>query len=761
MKSFKDKHFGSDCSHNDVDIDLYYSRDEVFGHFAENGRAYIVERRDTPRDWIQYLCNKKVRSGVSNIGKGFLFHINGVHVSKQYETNGNYIDRNLNGERKIILELNGREHDFFLDSKDFTCTVRPGYVTYSGKIENLQVEVVIFVPLEAPCECWCIKITNNGAKTADIKLSAKLDVLKIAPLVINEDKNEFVTQVEDAALELRFVNVFKASHANGFEYSSYPVTYKEFVEIENAEYYHEIIKSALSVEPSKTESWNIVSAACLNEAEHEEINAFVNADVCETELSAVKARWAEVIERNQCRTPDENFDRFLNVWLKNQMHITYLYDRGRRMTGYRDGMQDSWGYLLADKPENALGKVLYLLSFMYTDGRCPRGVHNQGTKHDLDDFCDAPIWIPIFLNSYIKETGDFDVLNKEVGFFNSQETATVEEHIWRSLDYMYRSRGKNGLILMRDGDWADGLTGMNKYGKDATSAWVTMAAFNAQNLMAEIYEQIGNTEKATELKNRSAEYKKIVNDVAWDGDWLAYAFFEDGEAVGSHKNLEGKIWLNAQTWGIFTGIVDDKRRIKKISNAVARYLDTPYGAMVNYPPYVFYGERNGRLMGQRPGMFLNASIYNHAASFKVFSDIKRGENDVAFDTFMRCLPNHPDCSDTRRTSEPFSVVNVYYGPDHPRYGMNLFSYFTAASAWLIHAGYEEILGVKPHFNGIKIEPAVPEDWNEYEVTKTYRGTKYTFKFTRSDEKGITVDGKPVCGNIVCSANPTCLVEVKF
>lgn len=257
------------------------------------------------------------------------------------------------------------------------------------------------------------------------------------------------------------------------------------------------------------------------------------------------------------------------------------------------------------------------------------------------------------------------------------------------------------------------------------------------------------------------EYKRIVNDVAWDGKWLVYGFFEDGEPIGSARNLEGKIWLNPQTWGIFTGIVDDKTRVKKISDAVSRYLDTPYGALVNYPPYILYGERNGRIQNQRPGMFLNSSVYNHAASFKVFSDVKRGENDVAYDTFMRCLPNHPDNSDTRRTSEPFAVGNVYYGPEHPRAGMNLFTWFTAAPAWLIHGGFDEILGVKADFDGLRIEPHAPSDWEEYEVSRLYRGTRYRIKFIRSDEKGIRIDGKPIDGNLVLSDKPECEIEVRF
>jgi len=184
--------------------------------------------------------------------------------------------------------------------------------------------------------------------------------------------------------------------------------------------------------------------------------------------------------------------------------------------------------------------------------------------------------------------------------------------------------------------------------------------------------------------------------------------------------------------------------------------------MVMYPPYVFHGERCGRIQKQRPGMFLNGSIYNHAASFKVFSDIKRGDFDEAYDTLMRCLPNHPDNSDTRRTSEPFSVGNVYYGPNHSRYGMNLFSWFTAAPSWLIHGGFEEILGVKAGFHGLELTPRVPADWSEYKVSKLYRGTMYQIQFIRSNEEtGIWVDGQKQDGNVINSDKKVCDVLVKY
>lgn len=757
MVSVKGRVYQPDCSHNDVDIDLYYARDEVFGRFIENGRGYVIERRDTPRGWTQYLCNDKVRSAVTNVGKGSLFHANGVMVTKHKETNGNYIPRNLNGERGLFVRLADKEYDFFNQSDNYTCTVRPGFVVYEGDIEQLHLEITVFVPLYAPCECWNVKITNNGTEKQEITLKASQDVPTKEEPEIDSVKKEVKALIVNNYLKKSATNIFKASLSDDISSQDYLELYDDNNEIK---YYRESISAQISVAAGESANWNIVSAAITKTSEADEIAEFTDSEKCQTELSEIIKKWDEMIESNYCTVPDKNFESFLNIWIKNQLYLTYRYDRAGRLTGYRDGMQDSWGYMLVNLKESK-SKIMALLKYMYSDGRCPRGVHQHGEIHDLDDYCDAPIWIPIAINAYIKETGDYSILEEQVGFFDSDEVSSVEDHIYRSLDYMYHSRGKNGLVLMRDGDWADGLGGINKYGADATSAWVTIAAYNAQNLMSEIYRKIGNNEKADEMDRRSAEYKEIVNDVAWDGNWLVYGFFEDGEAIGSHKNLEGKIWLNPQTWGIFTGIIDDPKRVKKISDAVSRYLDTPYGALVNYPAYVLYGERDGRLQKQRPGMFLNASVYNHAASFKVFSDIKRGDPDVAFDTFMRCLPNHPDNSDTRRTSEPYAIGNVYYGPDHPRCGMNLFTWFTAAPAWLIRAGFDEMLGVKADFDGLRINPSVPSDWDEYSVCKTYRGTKYNIKFVRSEQKVITVDGKVIDGNLVFSNNPVCEVEVKF
>ena len=426
--------------------------------------------------------------------------------------------------------------------------------------------------------------------------------------------------------------------------------------------------------------------------------------------------------------------------------------------GYRDILQDCWGALYVD-PAVTRQHILEAAARMYPDGRCPRQFDPYGDIFDVRDFADSPVWMPIALNYYLKETGDLAFLNQNVGYYKSDEITTVAEHVERSLDYLYHSRGKNGLILMRGGDWLDGLEGINKLG-EATSVWLTIAAFHAQNLMAEVYEHTGEDQKADKLLTRSAEYKEIVNRVGWNGKWYSYAIINDNEIIGGPDCLEGKIFLNPQTWAIFTGIADADK-YDKLMRAINVYLTTPVGPLLMAPPYVSTGHNYGRLQKQRPGTFANSAVYLHAASFKIFADVKRGAYEEALDTFLRIIPNHVDNPDSRRTSEPYAVGNVHYGTAHQCTGLNLYSWFSATPAWLIHGGFEEILGIRPEFMGLSINAPDIEGWNSFQVTRTYRGTKYHISFVRTGTKAIYLDGQLVNSNCVYSEKPDAYVKVEF
>ena len=349
------------------------------------------------------------------------------------------------------------------------------------------------------------------------------------------------------------------------------------------------------------------------------------------------------------------------------------------------------------------------------------------------------------------------MIDTNVGYYNSKKIDTVLDHILLSLDYLYHSRGKNGLILMRRGDWLDGLSGISEYG-EATTVWGTIATFNAQNIIAELCERIGKNDIAQMLRKRSAEYKEIVNTVGWDGNWYIRAFIDD-EPVGSSKCIEGKIFVNSQSWALLSGICDDQEKIKRMYRSISTYLDTPYGPELLAPAYTQYKSKWG--LKTQPGTFANGGIYLHAASFKAVADCVVGNYDDAYDLITRILPGHCDNCDSRRTSEPYAVGNVYYGHDHRCHGMNLYTWFTATPSWIIHCGFEYLLGVFADYDGIKIEPHSIADWDEYSVKRFVKGTNYSIKFKKGEDKGIFVDGKKIKGNIVKSDNQNCDVLVVY
>jgi len=267
------------------------------------------------------------------------------------------------------------------------------------------------------------------------------------------------------------------------------------------------------------------------------------------------------------------------------------------------------------------------------------------------------------------------------------------------------------------------------------------------------------------MSERAKNIKNIVNTVAWDGDWYIYGFTGSGKPIGSKKNEEGKIHLNAQTWAIFSGIADSERANHAITSII-KYLDSPLGPVLMFPPYVDEADEVGRIANLEPGTFENASIYQHAVTFYIFALLAKDLNfkEKAFTTFSNLLPTSPENFDCRRTSEPYCTGNFYCGSGHPKYGQNFFTWFTGNASWLLRAGFDEILGVKADFNGLKISPSVPDDWNEFSVKRTFRGCEYSIQFSKSgDDAGhICVDGQEISSNVIpVSNNKHCEVTVQY
>ncbi|MBQ8323020.1 MAG: hypothetical protein IJX91_03550 [Clostridia bacterium] len=747
----------------DVDYESYVNFEKVFGHFGEDGKSYVVTDRNTPRQWLNFMVNDKFGSVAGNDGSGFImYEMGGIRVTK-YQSNTDYLVRTLNGRRQVVLTdtATGESYDLLKDSKDMRYTVRPGSVEYAGSVGGVCFSMTVFVPETDACECWILRLKSATERemelsvSEDISLGNTTDSVNFTPEIEYADGGIYVSsKFEKYKKQRELICAFSllGSVAKTQEYvENYTETYR-------LKYEKTTLTKKITL--SETERVETVVCAVSHKSQRKEAQGVVEKysalENVLKEKDLVDSKWQERIQEDYCELPDKNLQYFLNVWLKNQLYVTARYNRFDLM-GYRDVLQDAWGHLYVGK-EKSKEMLLTALSNMYDDGRCPRQYDLYSDYLDDRDFMDSPLWAPILLVPYIKETGDFGILREKLPYLQSEKSDTVLEHILLSLDYLYRSRGKNGLILMRKGDWLDGLTGIDQYG-EATTVWGTIATFYAQNLTVELLERIGERQTAELLKARSAEYKKIVNEVGWDGKWYVYAFVDD-TPIGGHVCPEGKIYLNSQTWAILSGVYDDPRKLEQMYLSVHTYLSSVHGPHLMFPAYTKYGEKCGRIARHRPGTFSNGAIYLHGAAFKVAADCACGKYDEALDTFSRILPNHRDGCDTRRTSEPYCVGNVYYGVTHPCHGLNLYTWFTATPAWLIHDGFELLLGVKAEYDGLKIEPRDIDGWGAYKVEKTYRGTHYKITFERGKNKGVFVDGKKTEG-LVISTEKECTVRVIY
>ncbi len=724
---------------------------KTYGKFINNGSRYEVSDQNTPRQWLNFMVNEDFGSVVANDGAGYIFYgTSNRHLTK-YNSDTDYLIRTLNGKRLLTLtDETGKTFDFFKDSKNFRYTVCLGSVLYTGELDGIACSLRIFVPLKDSCECWLFT-----AEKADKKytLTVGMDARMEGDHSYSEKAGAVYTRTQAV--------VYGVTHkmATMFAMAGGDATMKVYEECseDGFRYSCGAMRISKAFTPGQTE---VVLSGAIPRNREDELPKLVEKytlDCTKQAFDDVEKAWEKRVANITCELPDKNVEYFLNYWLKNQIHMTLRYNRNDIM-GWRDSLQDAWGHICIDSKDSR-AYILEIFSMMHADGRCPRQYDRTSGKLDDRDFMDSPIWACDTIVDYIKETGDFSILDEELGYLEGEHKDSLLCHLLRAFDTLWAFRGKNGLLLSRDGDWLDGLSGINKYG-EATTVWGTIQAFRAQNTLEELLRYIGDTKNADILRERSAEYKRVVNAVGWDGEWYVYAFIDD-EPIGSRKCNEGKIYLQPQAWAMLSGIYDSEDKLEKMYRGVHTYLSTMYGPMLLYPPYIMYGERCGRIQKHKPGTFSNAAIYLHGATFKMAGDCAVGRYDEALDTYKRILPNHPDTCDGRRTSEPYVVGNVYFGIDHECFGLNLYTWFTGTCTWLFRYGYEMLLGVKAEFDGLRIEPRDISGWNEYKVNKLYKGTMYEIAMQKGEEKGTWVDGKKWNETLIRSDKPKVSVKVVF
>ena len=341
--------------------------------------------------------------------------------------------------------------------------------------------------------------------------------------------------------------------------------------------------------------------------------------------------------------------------------------------------------------------------------------------------------MPMAVNEYIKETGEVEILQAQCPYLDAG-AGTLLEHMLRAITFLYNDKGQHGLALIHDGDWLDSqhLVGKKGIGE---GVWLTIALYKALCDISELLSYIGDTVHKKEIDAMAEVTKNIVNKHGWDGNWFLQAYNDAGNKIGSRICETGKIYTNPQSWAIISGITSAERE-RQCFAVLDNELDSCFGARMFTPPYTKEDNTIGSTTGFAPGTGGNGSAYCHVSAFKIIADCMRQRGNKAYETMCKIIPGGTaDQQNELADCPPYAFTNGRVAPEHPYLaGRCLGIWNTATVAWCWYAISEYMLGIRRTFEGIKINPCIPQDWEECSAVRYYRGAKYIVKIKNPAKK---------------------------
>ncbi|MGC9451041.1 MAG: GH36-type glycosyl hydrolase domain-containing protein [Oceanipulchritudo sp.] len=764
------------------------------GAFTKDGREYRITNPRTPRPWHNYLCNDTYLVNLTQHGTGGSFWQpagEGLRVNVTEDRDGS------GGPRFVYLRdresgkywsLTGAP--LFEDADEWECRIGLGYQTMRSLKNGIEASWRVFVPRGGErAELWTITLTNRDEKRRRISLfpylemhltggSTLMDFIAVLGGRYEEDSHA-VFGINSC---VKFPSTFKAFLASDRKPDGATVSrdaflghYRTYVnpqavergDLNNpeagTEWLGASLRHDLALPPGESVTIHCtVGVMETVEEGRKTISRLLAPGAVSESFTALQEFNKGLVDRNRVRTPDPVFDRWVNIWLKHQLHFVERWGRviGR---GFRDILQDTFGHRLS-RPEAARACILEVCARQYPDGRGIRAWRLPTAQLDLQHYADSPSWLVMALSFYLKETGDFTILDEEAEFLNMDDpyaepagTAPVWEHVVRAQRQLLSDRGAHGLSLIHYGDWCDTMNGVGAAGR-GESVMLSMQVKWGCGLLADLAARLGHADIESEMSEAEAELARAINEHAWDGKWYLRAFDDGGVPVGSDcppegDRGEGKIFLNPQSWALISGVATSERAELAVASALER-LDVGYGMVLNHPSFTGLIPRIGQMTAMTPGFYENGSVYVHGNCFWIHALAQTGLATEAWRAFRAVFPDTPN--KPRTDTEPFVIPNYYIGPDVARRrecNLYLSGWRTGSAAWLYMTALEGLLGVEADFDGLRIRPSLPPDWPGASVERHFRGDRYRITFERGaleeDESlRIRLDGEPVEGGLV-------------
>ena len=507
----------------------------------------------------------------------------------------------------------------------------------------------------------------------------------------------------------------------------------------------------------------------------EQMNTAEKADKA---LSELKEYWNELLSRINVNSPDEKLNRMVNIWNQYQCMVTFNMSRsasyfesgiGRGM-GFRDSNQDLLGFM-HQIPDRARERILDLAATQLEDGGCYhqyQPLTKKGNDEIGGNFSDDPLWMILSTAQYIKETGDIAILDEMVPYDNDESRAqTLMHHLKQSYLRVVKNLGPHGLPLSLRADWNDCLnlncfsmtpgesfqTSTSKDGKVAESVMVAAMFCFIVPEYAKLCDMKGLSKDAEDARAAVKLMAENTMKYGFDGEWFLRAYDDFGRKVGSKECEEGKIFIEPQGFAVMAGLGKESGKDILTLNSVKKYLDTPYGLVLNNPAYTRYYIEYGEISTYPAGYKENAGIFCHNNAWIICAEAVIGRGEQAFEYYSKIAPAYlEDISDLHRT-EPYVYAQMIAGKDAKRHGEAKNSWLTGTAAWNFVAVSQYILGLVPDYDGLKIDPCVPSAWKEYTMSRLFRGVKYNITVKNPDGvckgvKSMVCDGVKVNGNIL-------------
>lgn len=798
-----------------------------YGHFDDTNLEYVITRPDTPLPWINYLGSQAYFGLISNTAGGYSFYRDArLRRLTRFRYNNVPVD---SGGRYLYVRDNASGAYWSPSWKPtrspldrYWCRHGLGYTIIGSEAQGIEAETRYFVPQDANLEIWQTTVTNHRAEAADLSLFSAVEFalweawddqtnyqrnLNTGQMEVDEaggiiyHKTEYRERRDhfayfacseelagfDTARE-SFLGAYRGwdspavvdrgrsanSQAHGWSpMGSHHVKLHlapgESRRITFILGYHENPQDA-KFDPPGSQTINKATVLPI-------IQRYLDPAAADAAFQALADHWRGLLDVYQVETPDPHTNRMVNIWNAYQCMVTFNLSRsasyfesgvGRGM-GFRDSNQDLLGFVQM-APARARERLLDLAATQLENG----GAYHQYqpmTKRGNDavgsNFNDDPLWLILAASAYLRESGDWSILDEPVVYENEPGTEQpFMDHLHRAAQYTLDRMGPHGLPLIGRADWNDCLnlncfsetpgesfqtTENHGEGKIAESVFIAGQFVLAAAQLAEIVERVGLAERAAGYQAAAADMEAAVLAHGWDGEWFLRAYDAAGNKVGTHTDSEGQIFIEPQGMCVMAGIGVETGQAQQALDAVAERLATPHGIVLLDPPFTHYRIELGEISTYPEGYKENASVFCHSNPWIVAAESMLGRGDKAFDYYLRINPSAREAIAEVHRTEPYVYAQTIAGKGAPTHGEAKNSWLTGTAAWNYVAITQYILGVRPSFEGLQVAPVIPADWPGFNATRLFRGVTYQIEVVREgtgNAVALTVDGVAVAGNVV-------------